>query len=161
MESKQKTSPAIQQILIAGVAIALLVLGGKVLKAFNPQPDPPCVWGMFGITPSETARLNVVNIRLPGIPPGPCSVQLNFFNDSGKLLKQRAVVLNPGQAAFLDIAGVEAGGAFRNEMHPYVLLATGSPVGCNAVSTLELFDTASGKTSILAHPIFVPAQVAQ
>ena len=161
MEFKQKTSPAVQKILIAGVAIALLVLGGKVVKAFNPQPDPPGVWGMFGVTPSETARLNVVNIGLPGSPPDPCSVQFSFFNGSGKLLKQRALVLNRGQAAFLDITGVEAGGAFRSEIHPYVLLALRSPVGCNAVSTLELFDTASGKTSILAHPIFVPAAVAQ
>lgn len=116
---------------------------------------------MFGITPPETARLNVVNIGLPGIPPGPCDVQFSFFNDSGKLLKQRVLVLNRGQSAFLDITGVEAGGAFRNQIHPYVLLANNSPVGCNAVSTLELFDTTSGKTSILLTPIFVPAAVAQ
>ena len=161
MEFNPKTSAAVQKMFIAGVAVALLVLGGKVVKAFNPQPDPPGVWGMFGITPPETARLNVVNIGLPGVPPGPCNVQFSFYNDSGKLLKQNTIVLNRGQSSFLDITGVEAGAAFRSQIHPYVLLATNSPTGCNAVATLELFDTTSGKTSILLNPIFVPASVAQ
>src|SRR6267378_23252 len=94
MECKRNNSPAVQKILIAGVTVALLVVGGKVVKAFNPQPDPPGVWGMFGVTPPETARLNVVNIGIPGMPPDPCSVQLRFFTANGRVLKQQAFVLN-------------------------------------------------------------------
>jgi hypothetical protein len=161
MNVNHRASRAIQAALIAGTAVALLALGARVMKAFNPQPDPPGVWGMFGITPSETARLNVVNLQLPNLPPDPCTLQFNFIDGQGHFLKQKVLTLKPAQSAFLDITGVEAGGAFRTEIHPFVKLATGTPVGCNAVSTLELFDTSSGKTSILAHPIFVPAQVAQ
>lgn len=161
MNVNRHTSRAVQAVLILGTAVALLALGVKVMKAFNPQPDPPGVWGMFGITPSETARLNVVNLQLPNTPPDPCTMQLNFIDGQGHFLKQKTLVLKPSQSTFLDITGVETGGAFRTEIHPFVKLATGTPVGCNAVATLELFDTSSGKTSILAHPIFVPAQVAQ
>ena len=162
MNLKRQTSRAAQKLVIAGAALALLVVGGRVMKAFNPQPDPPGVWGMFGITPPETARLNVVNLQLPGLaPPDPCTVQINFLDGSAHILKQQVFTMKPGQSAFLDITGVEAGATFRTEIHPFVKLATGTPVGCSPVSTLELFDTASGKTSILAQPIYVPASVAQ
>jgi hypothetical protein len=161
MNLKHAASQAFRPVLIAGTALALLVLGGKVIKAFNPQPDPPGIWGMFGITPPETARLNVVNLQLPNVPPGPCTVQLNFIDGQGNFLKQSVFTLKPAQSALLDITGVEAGGDFRTEIHPFVKLATGTPVGCSPVATLELFDTTSGKTSILAQPIFIPAQVAQ
>src|SRR5436305_5416831 len=102
-------------VVLAGVALIMTLVGGRIVKGFNPQPDPPGVWGMFGITPSETARLNVVNIVLPGIPPGPCSVQLNFISATGTVLKGQAFALKPSQSAFLDITGVAAGGGFRTE----------------------------------------------
>lgn len=112
---------------------------------------------MFGITPPETARLNFVNLTLQGLPPGPCSVEVTFFTGDGVILKRQVFAIKPGQSSFLDLTGVEADGNFKNEIHPYVQLANGTPTGCSAVATLELFDTASGKTSLLAHPIFVPA----
>jgi hypothetical protein len=56
------------------------------VKAFNPQPDPP-VFGLIGVDPFETVRLNAVSADTPlpgGVNPGPCSVDLVFrdINDN-------------------------------------------------------------------------------
>ncbi len=45
-------------IYAAYVTIGLATVAA--LRAFNPQPDPPKVFGMVGITLGETGRLNVV-----------------------------------------------------------------------------------------------------
>ena len=144
------------QLVAAASAIVLLAAGAKILKGFNPQPDPPGVWGMIGITPSDTIRLNIVNMQFPSIPPGPCNVALRFLNTSGRILKQQALTVNPTQAASLDFTGLEAGGGFRTEVHPVLSLTSNEPTGCSAVGSVEVFNTNSGETSLFAHPIFIP-----
>jgi hypothetical protein len=143
------------QLMVAASAILLLAAGAKVLKGFNPQPDPPGVWGMIGITPSDTMRLNIVNMEFPGIPPGPCNVTVKFLDTSGIVLKQQTLAVKPTQAASLDITGLEAGGAFRSEVHPVLALPSNEPTGCSAVGSVEVFNTNSGETTIFAHPIFI------
>jgi len=156
MKTQTKVSVTLQRLAI-GAALCLVVATGlRTVLAFNPQPDPPGMWGMLGITASETARVNVVNVVLPNVPPGPCAVQLNFFDSRGGVMKSQTFTVNPKQSAFLEITGGEAGGGFRNSIHPVLRLATNSPAGCNALGTVEVYDTASGKTSILANPIYVP-----
>lgn len=144
------------QLMAAAAAIVLLAAGAKILRGFNPQPDPPGIWGMVGVTPSETVRLNVVNMEFPGaVPPGPCNVTLKFLNSSGTVLKQQAVTVKPTQAAFLDLTGSEAGAGFRAEIHPVLAVPSNEPTGCSAVGSVEVFNTNSGETSLYAHPIFI------
>lgn len=126
------------------------------MLAFNPQPDPPGVWGMFGITPPDTMRINIVNMVFPGTPPDPCNVALRFLNAQGVILKQQNFAVKPAQSAFLDLTGLEAGGGFRTQVHPVLLLAPNSPVGCSAVGSVEVFDSASGRSILAANPIFIP-----
>jgi hypothetical protein len=143
------------QLMAAATAIVLLAAGAKILKGFNPQPDPPGVWGMFGITPSDTVRLNIVNMEFPGLPPDPCNVTLKFLNSSGIVLKQQTIAVKPAQAALLDLTGAEAGAGFRSEVHPVLVVPSNAPTGCSAVGSVEVFNTNSGETSIFAHPIFI------
>lgn len=138
--------------------ILLLVAGGRIMKAFNPQPDPPGVWGMIGITPSDTMRLNVVNMELAGAPPDPCKVSLRFLDSSGTILKQQTLTIKPTQAASLDLTGLEAGAGFRTEVHPVLIVPSNEPVGCSAVGSAEVFNTNSGETSLLVQPIYIPVQ---
>lgn len=135
--------------------ILLLAAGGKLLKGFNPQPDPPGVWGMIGITPSDTMRLNIVNMQFSAVPPGPCNVTLKFLNSSGRVLKQQTLAVKTTQAASLDITGTEAGGGFRTEVHPVLIVPADEPTGCSAVGSVEVFNTNSGETSLYAHPVFI------
>jgi len=154
MTTKTRSSiPA--QLMVAASAILLLAAGARILKGFNPQPDPPGVWGMIGITPSDTLRLNVVNMQFSSIPPGPCNVTLKFLNSSGVVLKQQTISVKPTQAASLDLTGPEAGGGFRTEVHPVLAVPSNEPTGCSAVGSVEVFNTNSGETSMYAHPMFI------
>ena len=143
------------QVAAVATAVFLLAAGARIMRGFNPQPDPPGVWGMIGITPSDTLRLNIVNMQFPTVPPGPCNVTLKFLNTSGRVLKQQTLTVNTTQAASLDITGVEAGAGFRTEVHPVLAVPSNEPVGCSAIGSVEVFNTNSGETTLYAHPIYI------
>jgi hypothetical protein len=142
-------------VVLTCVALLVVIASGRIVKAFNPQPDPPALFGMVGITPEDTLQLNIVNVELAGLPPGPCNVTLRFLNSSGIILKQQTVTVKTKQAASYTITGVEAGGGFRNEVHPVLLLTSNEATGCSAIGSVEVFNTASGETTLLAHPIYI------
>ena len=141
--------------VIAGAAAVLLLVGGvKIMKGFNPQPDPPGVWGMVGVTPSDTIRINVVNMQFSAYPPGPCSVAMKFLDPAGKILHQQTFTINSTQSASLDYTPVGTS-AFRTEVHPVVAIPSTEPTGCSAVGSVEVFDTNSGETKVYANPIYI------
>ena len=142
--------------LAAGVAaIALLAGGVRLLRAFNPQPDPPGIWGMMGVTPSDTIRINVVNMQFGGFPPGPCNVTMKFLDTNGKILEQKTFTINSTQAASLDYTPAVGAAGFRSEVHPVLAMPSSEPTGCSAVGSVEVFNTISGETTVFAHPIFI------
>ena len=122
-------------LTIAAAALLVVFVSGRIAKAFNPQPDPPALFGMIGITPVDTMQLNIVNVELSGLPPGPCKVTLRFLNSSGTILKQQTVTVKPTQAAALTITGAEAGGGFRNEVHPVLVVPSNEATGCSAIGS--------------------------
>ena len=128
------------------------------MQAFNPQPDPPGKWGMVGITPYETGRLNVIT-NDESAAQG-CAIALGFSDAGGRTLKIQSKILRKGEAQFTDLMGADAvtRGELRAEIQPYLLdppegrnYAPGPwSVACKGVlATFELFDRATGKTSLL------------
>jgi hypothetical protein len=147
--------------LAAAALVVFLGIGAlsRSATAFNPQPDPPG-FGMVGIADGETARLNLVNLGIPTtteLPP-PCRAHLKFFDGDGNLLASRLVDLKPGEAAFLDFVpsfGPPVDGTAAAPLRAEIRGAV-RPVDnlfappCKA--TVEIFDNASGRTSILYAP---------
>jgi hypothetical protein len=150
--------------------IALLTLAGgwvalQSAQAFNPQPDPPR-YGMIGITPGETLRINVANPQLPSasLLAPPCRVELVFLDSTGApLLPAVQKTLEAGQSAHFDLDGdaLFTNGAgdvlLRAEVRPVVrVLPNPTDVGSAfvppdpCVSSIELFDNATGKTRVSA-----------
>ena len=90
-----------------------------------PEPDR-AQFGMVGITPGQTMRLNVVNLTPPPdndrqYPPDPCRVVLSFRNAQGQPFRnsdgqiiRRTVELQSGESAFLDLNGDMFGGPSTN-----------------------------------------------
>ena len=64
-------------------------------------PDPERLnFGIVGMTRGQTARLNLVYVPgLGDLPPGPCRVQLMFFDSDGHRIAASAVDLAPGLTA--------------------------------------------------------------
>jgi hypothetical protein len=146
---------------IIGAALLVVLITGGIVKAFNPQPDPPALFGMIGINPGETMQLNIVNVQVSGVPPDPCKVTLRFLNSSGVILKQKTVTVKSTQAADLTITGAEAGGGFRNEVHPVLVVPANEATGCSAIGSVEVFNSTSGETTLFAHPIYVSLPAAK
>jgi hypothetical protein len=136
-------------VMLAAAAVTLIRPALSV-KAFNPQPDPPA-FGMIGIDPFETARLNAACSTGPlpgGVAPGPCTATLAFLDINGATLAQTTQTLLPGQGVSLDLNGAHAGSGRRAEVQPHV-----SAIGTGfVVVTTEVFDTGTGHTSAVLNP---------
>src|SRR5262249_6515069 len=121
-------------------------------------------FGMLGITPGQTARLNVVNaipVGPPTIPVGPpIRVTLMFVDGNGNPFSiagvplQTTVTLGPGQSGFLDVNGdaipsgppiIPSGPPTRVEIRALVSECEGCSTGL-VVPTLEVFENATGRT---------------
>ena len=71
------------------------------------------------------------------------------------------MTIKPTQAASLDLTGFEAGGGFRNEVHPVLTVPSNEATGCSAVGSVEVFNTNSGETTLFAHPMYITLPAAK
>jgi hypothetical protein len=159
-------------IAIGLVAIASIATIWQVRRVHaQPPPDPDRTVGMIGVTRGQTVRLNIVNLAIAvdgQFPPDPCRVVLTFRNADGRpftnsdgQVLRRAVELQTGQSAFLDLNA----DAFippstndslpRLQLRPFVRVQSEPaastqypPDPCRA--TMEVVDNASGRTSLFA-----------
>jgi len=167
-------------IAIAFIAIAASAATWEVRRVRAAQPpDPDRTVGMIGVTRGQTVRLNIVNLAVAvdgQLPPDPCRAVLTFrsadgrpFTNSDGQPLRRAVELQAGQSAFLDLNGdlfappsTNADVApTRLQLRPFVRVQwepaanTGVPPDpCRA--TMEVFDNASGRTSLFAAGFIPP-----
>lgn len=135
--------------LIAAAAFSAVT---TTVMAFNPQPDPPG-FGIVSITPDQTIRINVVCFphQVLDVPPGPCSGELIFHDMAGNVLGSARVRLAPGEATFLDFTA-----ATRTEVGSRVGIDPcwiPGPDSGRALPTVEVFDTATGATTLFVNPV--------
>jgi hypothetical protein len=139
--------------MLVGAAVLTggILWTAQMVRAFNPQPDPPG-FGAIGIIQSQTMRLKVVMHNPPDDKTASCDVQLKFSDAAGRVLKQDNRIILPDQITFLDISAADLRGAgfdgSRGELLPAVLPA----VGCRVIPTVEVFDSLTGKTEVFANP---------
>jgi len=132
-------------------------------------------FGTVGFTFGQTMRVSVAN-TLPSdseLAP-PCRVLINFRDLSGNLIHNRSgqvifrdVLLNPGQASFLDVGFITIApspstnvGNGRIQIRPVITIAT-TPPDPNSppdpcVPVVEVFNELTGKT---AFTVFGPPSV--
>jgi hypothetical protein len=102
--------------------------------------------GFAGIAPGQTARLIVLYPTAPApIFQISCSATLSIFDNQGNVLKSTSVnQLTGGKSVSIDVnADTDLAGAQRTEVYGLSI----SP-GCNFVTTLEVIDNATQKTSL-------------
>jgi len=142
--------------------------------AFNPQPEPPGRWGMFGIVEGQTARVSVVNTSGdPRVPPVSCRVALALVDSSGEVLKETRETLRSGQATALEFIWFRSGPSGRQDLRARIDIADLVDAGDRqprlyppgpCVPSVEVFETATGRTAFLvaearmgAEPHLIPA----
>ncbi|HLJ50696.1 MAG TPA: hypothetical protein VKU01_32005 [Bryobacteraceae bacterium] len=103
--------------------------------------------GMVGLAPGQTARLNVLNPGLPA-PAGTaviCSGTLSIQDDKQNELKNTSVSVLPGQSSAVDLnADTDLKISTRIQIRGVV-----SSFRTCLVPTLEIFDNATGKTTVI------------
>jgi hypothetical protein len=116
----------------------------------NPLPAPPdFTFGMVGLAPGQTARLNVVNIG-PGTPsPIPCFLVLAFLDDAGKELKQSLFRVDRGKAAFLELPASDDGGRAHIRGIGFNPLLIPVSLSCRLLPTLEIVNNDTGASSLI------------
>ena len=124
--------------------------------------------GIVGVTSTQTARLNVLNLQpvIPGVTAIICAATLEFYDDSGVLLKQLAVTnISPATAANLVFkpAVPSTTANARAQIRAVVVTpsisvnpGTEQPTptmpairACNVMASLEIIDDATGATHTL------------
>lgn len=144
----------------AALAI-MLGAGALLLHAFNPQPDPPKVFGILGITSADVLRLHVTNVgSAVGVPPGTCVAQIGFVNAAGQTIKTAEVKIADGHSAsialtFSEATGSDTTGAFdaatlQASVRPVINVAPPDP--CFTAVSTEIADAATGRTRVYAMP---------
>jgi hypothetical protein len=153
----------------------LLLFGWQFLAqaqtVSTSTPGVHVTTGIVGVTSTQTARLNVLNLQPvnPGVAAVACPATLEFYDDAGVQLKQLVVTnISPATAASLVfkpvVASTAAGG--RAQIRAVVFTpstavanpGTGSgpitppfvpvSIGCSVMASLEITDDATGVAHI-------------
>ena len=140
---------------IAPLLTALFYCVGA--QATHPQFESQVVstFGMIGISHSETARLNLVNIddpRIIYIIPNLCQAQLRFLDETGQILAKSDVALPNGQAGYLDLARdkISSNGP-RAQIRAEVATLDNPTLAsaANCIATIEIFNSRTGQTKVI------------
>jgi hypothetical protein len=135
----------------------------------STTPESAVTTGLVGVTGTQTTRLNVLNVQpvIPGVAAVICAATLEFYDDTGALLKQLAVTnISPATAASLvfkpTVPATTAGARAQIRavvLTPLYIFNPGSgsspttmiPVGrgCNVMASLEIIDDSTGATHTL------------
>jgi hypothetical protein len=149
----------------------LLLFGSQFLTqaqtVSSSTPGMVITTGIVGVTSTQTARLNVLNLQpvIPGVAAVACPATLEFYDDTGAQLKQLAVTnIAPANAASLVFkpaippAAVGARAQIRAVVFtpaptvanpgsgPTPMPAMPVRAGCNTMASLEIIDDATGVT---------------
>ena len=154
--------------LIRSAVVLTVTAAGLAAQIISPLPPIRAfqqvqTFGMVGLAEGQTARLNVLN---PGVPSpaatgAMCSALLTFFDDQGASLKSATVTVIPGKSDSYDLdsdkdlkLAVNQRRQIRATIQiPPVVPPPGSLapqfIPCTLISTLEVFDTITGKTQVV------------
>jgi hypothetical protein len=148
---------------------ALLMLSAGVASSrstataqgnINGNSAEEFIFGSVGITPMQTARLNIVNTATDGRTQ---TRVLKFLDSAGNVIIDssgnsvvKTVTLAPGESAYLDFNGADIPGGGRVQIR--ALDPTCSTCGRESprgvIQTLELIDNVTRRTDVL----YAPAQ---
>lgn len=144
---------------MVGQLCLLLAFSAMTMAA---QAQPGLGFGLLGIAEGQTLRVNALNLgnRSSTAATG-CEVTLRFLDAKGVVLRESVVQLPAGQGASLDLRRAQVSNQPGRASVRAVLLfgfaGGGAPRGpdvrqnfdCNIVPTLELFDEATGRATVV------------
>jgi hypothetical protein len=145
-----------------------VLLAPTVANGADQTDERPIPFGMVGLASLETARLNLVNIGHPNLPPtDPCHVTLSFLDTHGIIVNDRngrpmsaQLDVAQGEAGFFDLSSRRIVISGRVQLRALVTLPAvpgdGSVDQCaNVIPSLEIFDQVTSRTLLFLHPALI------
>ena len=138
--------------------LSLIVLLVIPMHAAAQQPYRPGItFPIVGVSATQTARLNAVNLGGSSkTESSSCSVTFEFWDTRGQVQAHKLVRLRPSDSAFLDFAPQLRSGNTRMEFRAVLFFgyhggASPTPdilqqYDCNILPSLEVFERKTGKT---------------
>ena len=170
MKTKRILTIALVLITLAALLTLGFFRGTRPVQAQDqlPPPQPDRIsFGMVGLTPGQTLRVNASNIIATndsGYPPGPTRVAIIVVNSHGDPFRHRdgspvrkVVMLERGESAFLDLNGDDLQfppGPSRLQLRAVVNVLPPGPTDVALppspiVPSVEIFNNANGRTVVL------------
>ena len=120
------------------------------VKASHAQPKATGyrAWGMMGVATGQTLRFNAASVSVDHEVP----VDLIVLDGEANVVGRKIDRLQPGHATFVDVPF--PAGARTNRVQLRGLVRWGSDLGREGylISSIEVIDDATGKTTVLAIP---------
>jgi hypothetical protein len=141
----------------------IFAMSASILAA-QSTPAIPAVQTtpMIGLADGQLARLNLLNPGVLAPATGViCSAAVSFVDAGGTVLKTGSLSIPPGKSMAFDLlSNVDLGLAYsdRREIRALVATPAATPVAtsstaaapaCKLISTLEIFDSATGRTLVV------------
>jgi hypothetical protein len=158
---------AVAAVLAALVAIPLARSTTPAQVTTEPPEPIRQTFGLIGIAFGQTAQLNVVNVPPdpllppdPMVPPDPIqpvSIEMALVDGDGIILARRSAMLLPNESASLSVNrnSLDRRGN-RVSLRALVLIQPPDPMTppdpMQIISSLEVFDNLTGRTSVVLHP---------
>jgi hypothetical protein len=141
---------------------ALLLSGTLAMAQAASFQNQQRTTNIVGITPGQTARLNVLYPTAPAPILQPlCSATLTIADDQGNAIKSNNFTqLIAGKSVSVDLnADTDLSGSARTEIHGLSIATS----GCHFIATLELIDNATQKTILVTgsettYPVSIDAR---
>jgi hypothetical protein len=135
--------------------------GASLLRELEESAHPVALeFGFVTLARGQTARLNLVNRGLPGLPPDPCRAELAFVDASGAKLNQTEISVAPHEGTTFELSADKLGANGVSSLRP-VISAIGNgalpPDPCR-VASLEVIDDATGTVSAREEPALIAGE---
>ena len=135
-------------LTIAVMAAIAVVATPMVAGAFNPQPEPPAVSGLAGLTLEQTARISVVVLpdpadTTPAAPESACEATLSITDISGTTVARSLERVGLGTGVFLEFTPRHV-----ERTHVYAVADLTCSDGVMGVASFELVDRRTGETDV-------------
>jgi hypothetical protein len=150
--------------------MCVLTLSAFALSAQVAPPHTVQTTAIVGIADAQTARLNLLNpgVQAPAVGVV-CTAMVQFADAKGNVLKNASVTVIPGQSQSVDLhsdTDLSLAVGDRRQIRATISIpAVPPPSGsastavtsiCKLIPTLEIFDTASGRTqAVLGHVVSI------
>jgi hypothetical protein len=135
--------------IACAVVLSALTLSAQTTTTSTSTLPVVATTAMIGLAQGETAQFNLLNPGVEAPAVGViCTATVTYFDAGGAQLKTATVSVAPGLSSAVDLSGdtdLAIAAGQRREIR--VEVAKPAP-GCRLIPTLEIFDTATGRTLV-------------